>query len=395
MPDHKIGIRAYHLGRGECFLVQFKDKKRRNILIDFGAPSNHPLSELSAVAKDVADLSDGKLDTVIITHDHVDRISGFLSQKQIFDSIKVGEVWINGMCEVDEEDEVSESLQSCRNLVKPFREVLAETKTKVDKAFKYRLENNCPVEAQLDYVSDMVKDNKFRFLERTGDTADIKLSRKAGLNVHSPLGGLGNYDDVWRQNQITNINTRLQSRLENDPDEPAYTHPMFGDSFNRCQKPSHVSDSDFRTLRRKNFILGMSEYDLVEKAIDNSALVFTLDIDGKKLLFAGDITEANWYWMNYCYSCCELEDVNPDCPDCKEVQTQWADIDFCKVTSHMLDYEHENEILDLLPATSQLLLSKHETGATDKLIREAREKHGSNLTVINSTPNQLWSDIYL
>ena len=396
MPEkNKIRIRAYHLGQGECFLVQFKDRKKRNILIDFGAPLNHPTSDLSAVATNIAKLSDGELDAVIITHDHVDRISGFLSQKDVFDSINVGEVWINGMCNQDDEDELSDSLHSCRNLVGPFRKILSETKTKVDSAFRYRLENNRPVEMHVEYICDMVGENDIRFLERTVESPDIKFSKKTGLHVHSPLGGLGNYDDDYRQNQISSVCTRLKSRLEEDPNEPVYVHPMFGKSFDRCEQPSHLSDSDFRTLRRKNFILGMTEYDLVEKAIDNSALVFTLDIDGKKLLFAGDITEANWYWMNYCFQCCEQDDVDPECQQCKEMQNQWADIDFCKVTSHVLDYEHENEILKLLPATSQLLLSKHTGGETDKLIRVAREKHGSNLTVINSTPDQLWSDVYV
>lgn len=396
LSNDKIRIRAYHLGQGECFLVQFNDRKKRSILIDFGAPSSHPLSELSAVAKDVAEQSNGKLDAVVITHDHADRISGFLSTHEVFnESIEVDEVWINAVCDIDEEDELSESLHACRNLVSPFRKVLSESKAKVEQDFKYRLENNSDVQSHLEYICGMVKENRIRHLERTDQPPRLRFSSNVGLNVHSPLEGIGNYDDDYRQNQISSIHTRLKTRLEHNPDEGDYLHPMFGDSYNRTLKPSHISDSDFRTLRRKNFILGTSEYGLVEKAIDNSALIFTLEINGKKLLFAGDITEANWYWMNFCLECCELEDPDPECPKCEQLKNQWANLDFCKVTSHVLDYEHENEILNLISPESQLLLTKHPNGETNKLIQKSKKKHGSNLTVINSTSNQLWSDIYV
>jgi len=388
--NNGVKIRAYHLGQGECFLIQYRDDKKRNILVDFGAPSNHPKAELSSVANDVRKKSDGKLDAVIITHDHVDRVSGFLQQKEVFDSMKIGRVVINGMCVADEVGELSEALRNCRNLVDPFRKVLAETKTKVDKDFEYRLENNCSSEAQLNYIRSLTSKSKVDYAERSDKSKDFTISDDCSVKINSPVSGLENYDDDYRQNGISTIHSRLDTRL-NEASPSA--HPMFGRAFKPSHKPSHLSDADFRTLRQKNFILGMSEYGLVEKAIDNSALIFTLNIHSKKLLFAGDITESNWFWMNYCMRCCESDDNCPDCENCKKAKSQWAELDFCKVTSQQLEYDWENEILKLLPAKSKLLLSKHANGETNKLIRNAKKKHGSNLTVINSNPGQLWSDV--
>ena len=77
-----IDIRAYNIGFGDCFLLTFNYGKdeQRHMLVDFGttrkpddAGSDHELN----IAKDIAAVTNNKLDVVVATHRHKDHISGF------------------------------------------------------------------------------------------------------------------------------------------------------------------------------------------------------------------------------------------------------------------------------------------------------------------------------
>jgi hypothetical protein len=80
-------LRAYQVGFGDCLLLTFhypqlntKAAFDRHILIDFGSsspPKNASKSHFIRVAKDIADECKGKLDAVVVTHRHLDHISGF------------------------------------------------------------------------------------------------------------------------------------------------------------------------------------------------------------------------------------------------------------------------------------------------------------------------------
>jgi beta-lactamase superfamily II metal-dependent hydrolase len=76
-----VTIRMYNVGFGDCFLLTFHYAKQdRNILIDYGstaAPRTGGAKYMSAIAKDIRSVCNGKLDILVATHRHRDHISGF------------------------------------------------------------------------------------------------------------------------------------------------------------------------------------------------------------------------------------------------------------------------------------------------------------------------------
>lgn len=84
---HKITVRAYQVGFGDCFLLTFHYRRGndRHVLIDFGS-TGVPRGFVSAdqmleVAKSIEQESGGKVHVVVATHRHKDHISGFETRK--------------------------------------------------------------------------------------------------------------------------------------------------------------------------------------------------------------------------------------------------------------------------------------------------------------------------
>ena len=76
-----LRIRAYNVGFGDCFLLTFRyaGEAERHALIDFGStklPTKGPTS-MKAVADRIAEHCGGKLHMVAVTHRHADHMAGF------------------------------------------------------------------------------------------------------------------------------------------------------------------------------------------------------------------------------------------------------------------------------------------------------------------------------
>jgi len=75
-------LHAYQVGFGDCFLLSFhyRSARDRHVLIDFGStglPTAAPKNQLTLIAQDIATVSGGSLDAVVLTHRHRDHMSGF------------------------------------------------------------------------------------------------------------------------------------------------------------------------------------------------------------------------------------------------------------------------------------------------------------------------------
>lgn len=90
IQPESLTLRAYQVGFGDCFLLTFHYPKRgtkaafdRHVLVDCGSsalPKNAPADHLLRVAKDIAIECGGKLHAVVVTHRHLDHLSGFTRQ---------------------------------------------------------------------------------------------------------------------------------------------------------------------------------------------------------------------------------------------------------------------------------------------------------------------------
>ncbi|UKJ06192.1 MBL fold metallo-hydrolase [Solitalea lacus] len=98
MKLNKIRIRMYRQGLGDCFLLtlSYGANKKYHILIDCGVilGTANPEKKMGEVAQNIKDETNGKIDLVVITHEHWDHLSGFKQAQKIFDEINFDEVWM-------------------------------------------------------------------------------------------------------------------------------------------------------------------------------------------------------------------------------------------------------------------------------------------------------------
>ncbi len=92
-----ITVRMYNTGSvGDCLLLLFKKNNEISfsMLIDCGG-FNTTTKAISDCANDIKlTLGDNPLDLVVVTHEHLDHVSGFNQAKTIFDSIIFNQVWM-------------------------------------------------------------------------------------------------------------------------------------------------------------------------------------------------------------------------------------------------------------------------------------------------------------
>lgn len=95
-----VTIRMYCQGLGDCFLLSFPKKTGKEpyrILIDCGVLQKTPneAERLRHVADDLLKVSGGKIDLLVITHEHWDHIAGFSHANDIFAKIQFERVWLS------------------------------------------------------------------------------------------------------------------------------------------------------------------------------------------------------------------------------------------------------------------------------------------------------------
>lgn len=95
-PAAKVVVRHYAQGIGDCHLLRFPKPEGGDIwmLIDCGVHSSVSggSATMNAVVADIA-LQTKHIDIVVVTHEHTDHVSAFLSAAAGFEQITFGDVW--------------------------------------------------------------------------------------------------------------------------------------------------------------------------------------------------------------------------------------------------------------------------------------------------------------
>ena len=81
---------------GDCLLLLFKkdNKVSFKMMIDCGGWNTNSAA-VTPVAEDIETLCNAEIDLLVVTHQHEDHISGFNQAREVFDRIKVKEVWMS------------------------------------------------------------------------------------------------------------------------------------------------------------------------------------------------------------------------------------------------------------------------------------------------------------
>lgn len=322
---HKVKIRMYRQGLGDCFLVSLPREGRAfHLLVDCGVilGTETPAETMTAVVEDIAAQTDGKLDLLIATHEHWDHLSGFLQAPAAWSNIAVSNVWLPWT--ENPEDPLAKKLgRQRRQAVKSLR--------MAQRRLRGMRHANRAVAAQVEELQELLG----FFGAGSNSTSDALDAVRAlgAVDYRYPgekpiaLRGTGarvfvlgpphdekqiKRTDPSKKNQETYsmsamsvFAANMESALEGKPDSPFPLHsiplerarqmPFFRDHYYAPLPSDQLPDQDWRTVDAA--WLG-SASDLALKlndATNNTSLAFALELKGGDvLLFAADAQVGSW-----------------------------------------------------------------------------------------------------
>lgn len=298
--DRSIRVRSYNVGFGDCLLVRIPVKSKRYwMLIDFGnapgrAGSNTMFPE---IAKDIKKETGGRIDVVVMTHEHLDHMEGFYSQKRVFDKLDVRNVWM--------------SLPSHPSYYRDYPKARVHKRLKaaghallrslsarglaLAPSFDRMLRNNLSNKDRIDYVRGL---GKAHYLARGGRYVKKRKSKPPGLpgvgiRVLAPERDVSVYYQGSAMHNARGFaavkgaasNTRRDPwQFWNVPRAPR-------------QVPENLSRTDWERLRGRIQTGAVQFAQAIDKAQNNTSLVFELRVGKKRLLFPGDAELESWAQM--------------------------------------------------------------------------------------------------
>lgn len=299
-----VQIRAYNVRFGDCVLVSIgADADQKHVLFDFGnAPSsvkaqggNNDVFE--PIARDIAKVTDGKLDLLVMSHEHLDHMEGFYHQKKIFDKMDVRDVWM--------------SIMSAPDYYRRFPKARPEKSARLALsrlAFDWGRKEYLPwlpegVNALIaNNVLSLSNPERIQYLrELPGSKKRVHylyrgkpVTRAHGLGNDVKMDILGPEKDasVYYGSQggkfWMEAAARFGAPLRSGVHRKKGTRP-------RC--PTHIAREEFEQLRDDLAELDVNDLLAIDKAANNTSLVVRINVAGKTLLFPGDAEQESWAVM--------------------------------------------------------------------------------------------------
>ena len=111
-----VVVRMYRQGLGDCFLLGIPGRGGAimSVLIDCGVLMGTPNADatMRRVVVNIAAAVGGHLNVLVATHEHWDHLSGFLQARDVFEKLRIDEVWLPWTH--DPNDEAANKLQQRR-----------------------------------------------------------------------------------------------------------------------------------------------------------------------------------------------------------------------------------------------------------------------------------------
>jgi glyoxylase-like metal-dependent hydrolase (beta-lactamase superfamily II) len=287
-----LRVRVYNIRFGDAVLVTVPDNgTTRHILIDVG---NVLVGEggldavFRPVLEDVKAELDGKpLDLYVMTHEHMDHIQGLPFAKEKEDlELDVAFAWLTASAAEDYYDEDKHPDARKKNLeaVAMFDRIEAYLDAAPDPALKGLLLNNNPRSTGdcVKYLRGIAAPDKTAYVHRETDIEGTHPFEEAKLEIWAPEE---NTADYYRSLQPLALGVDGSG---GNGATPSLINPL---------PPAGVDAGAFYDLvdsRRS----GLHDNLLaIDKAANNTSIVFSLEWRGWRLLFPGDAEQESWKKM--------------------------------------------------------------------------------------------------
>ena len=266
---NQVRVRMYRHGFGECFLLTFPRLGAPfHMLINCGVlmGTPHAAEVMKTVVEDIYQFTRGRLDVLVVTNRHWDKVSGFVQARDVFEKISVGQVWLGWTEDPNDRD-------------------------------ARRLEQNKGVGGTaraIDYVRRIAQ----RVYYWRGGDGPTALSGVAGVRVFF-LGpprlsaDLAKARSAIRATESITVSPFSESyRISQDA---ARNNPAFAAYFGN----NSAEGTEWRQIGKKSLAIPRMRWDS-PGSINDSSLVMAIELIGprgesKVLLFPGNAQAASWF----------------------------------------------------------------------------------------------------
>lgn len=310
----KLRVRAYNVRFGDAILVSVPDKtsagarKTRHILIDvgnaLGGKNQGGLDTVfEPVINNILKVLDGEpLDLYIMTHEHMDHVQGLMYastkreeelSKKLKDELKVRYAWLTASADPEYYDNFPDAKKEKKKLDKAFADIRLyldaseklATPNKENAWFRALMHNNDSKTTAdyIDYLRTLAPKNKTFYVHRETNLNGKHPFQEAKLSIWAPEEDTSIYYGHFKP-----------MALNVTPGNGAASRP----SVSMPIPPPGVDAGAFYQLveaRRNGYVENLLA---IDKAKNNTSIVFCLEWRGWKLLFAGDAEVRSWKEMN-------------------------------------------------------------------------------------------------
>jgi hypothetical protein len=347
-----IEIRGYVVGFGDCILLRLPDGDQvRHLLIDFGRAPNDPssLERFPDIARDIEKQCNGKIDLLVVTHEHLDHLEGFYREREIFSRMEIERLWMSLPSHPDYYTDFPKARlqKKLRDGLTSFAREVRRKRLALHPAFQSLMENNLANKDRIDYLRRLGK-RPIAYLAR-GKAKEASAFKNIKIQVLAPEPDVSVYYTAnARERALTAAlaaaggGRREQAR--GPPGAVGFDWDFPSVPRAAAAERAGLSPSDFQRLRRAIREDGVAAARFIDKAQNNTSLCLLIEAAGKRLLLPGDAELESWEMME------------------KKCGSELKPVDFLKVAHHGSHNGTPLELLDrLLPvrrkAQAQVLVS--------------------------------------
>ncbi len=331
-----VTVRMYNqLNLGDCFLLTFQDGTKKSfMLIDFGSYVSGNDDREIEIAESIRDTVGKNPLTIVLTHQHKDHLTGFITAKSVIDDLNIREVWFSYL-----DDPKGPEAIKMRDATEKFWKKNKENKKKAKEKFKGvpAVEKMLEAKEGFDLFAEdqiggeaisnllewgknncefLVPGRNFNLPGLPADSVKVyvlgpptdpvllkKLNPSKGDAVHSinSMMQLSNLDMssklVGDALDAINPNVKLATPEANFPFNKKFTFPLSAPDRTFLLEKNYT-DTRFQWRRiDHNWLSEMGRVSLhMDGLTNNSSLVLAFELvkSKKVLLFVGDAQIGNW-----------------------------------------------------------------------------------------------------
>ncbi len=300
----RVRVRVYNVRFGDCVLLSIGEgSAERHALFDFGNAPSGVHNEggrndvFAPIAKDIRDRTGARLHLVVMSHEHLDHMEGFLDQKSVFDGIQVDEVWMSVMSAPD----YYRRFPDCQP-EKKARAALAGLAHAWDASGRFN-DLSPSVRAMIaNNVLSVSNPGRVDFVRKlTGTARGTKYQyRTSKLSRTHPLGRGVSVEVLAPEQRSSAYYPKRRGGLWLDVAARFGGAEIEGaTTLGRAQRaaPRHVAPDEFERLRDDVADLDVNDLLAIDKAANNTSLVVRVTVGGKVMFFPGDAEQESWAIM--------------------------------------------------------------------------------------------------